>query len=338
MALQTTYNTGTATINAGETIVTGVGTGWMSFGLSAGDLFWAAGLSVRIASIESNTKLTLAYPWPGASRNAQNYEVRVTPDTSRVLVNARSLLDSLTNGVLSALSGMGDAANKIAYFAGNGVVALAEFPAAARAFLAGGVLPNIQLPARLREASFYASDLNDIVSFGSCATNPQTLNAPLAGYFMVLTLPWIDATSSVQLAYPAALNGPHFIRYKIGNVWQPWGRVSAERGSNANGEYVRFGDGTQICWIIIDKTGDAWTQSYGGLFVPADQHSWTYPAGFIAQPTIVGTASRFGVGIAAGMMIKDVSQSFANLIPWICLSTPAAVGKSIHVTAYGRWY
>lgn len=338
MALQTTYNTGTATINAGETIVTGVGTGWMSFGLSAGDLFWAAGLSVRIASIESNTKLTLAYPWPSASRNAQNYEVRVTPDTSRVLVNARSLLDSLTNGVLSALSGMGDAANKIAYFAGNGVVALAEFPAAARAFLAGGVLPNIQLPARLREASLYASDLNDIVSFGSCATNLQTLNAPLAGYFMVLTMPWIDATSSVQLAYPAALSGPHFIRYKIGNVWQPWSKASAERGSNANGEYVRFGDGTQICWILVDKTNDDWTQNYGGLFVPANPHTWTYPAAFSVQPTVVPGASRYGVGIAAGAMDRDVSTGFANLVPWICLSSPSGSGKSLHAVASGRWF
>lgn len=140
MALQTAYNTGSATINAGETIVTGVDTGWLNFGLAAGDLFWAAGLSVRISSVESNTKMTLAYPWPGASRNAQNYEVRVTPDTVRVLVNARAVLDAIAGGNLKALGDLVSSADKIPYFTGAGTAALADFKAVARQFIAANFM------------------------------------------------------------------------------------------------------------------------------------------------------------------------------------------------------
>lgn len=127
----------------------------------------------------------------------------------------------------------------------------------------------------------------------------------------------------------------------VGQVLQVSGKPTAaimERGSSVNGEYIRFADGTQICWLIVDKTSEDWNQQYGGLYVPVNQHSWTYPASFSAQPALIGTASRFGVGIAAGMMVKDVGPVFANIIPWICLATNAGTGKSIHVMAVGRWF
>ncbi len=95
MPLSTAYSTGTASINANETIVTGQGTTWLTYGLQAGDIFWAGGVSCRIASVDSNTQLTLAFPWPGATRTAASYEVRLTPETSRVLESARAVLNSL---------------------------------------------------------------------------------------------------------------------------------------------------------------------------------------------------------------------------------------------------
>ncbi|GGJ06696.1 hypothetical protein [Halopseudomonas pertucinogena] len=51
-----------------------------------------------------------------------------------------------------------------------------------------------------------------------------------------------------------------------------------ERGSNANGEYVRFADGTQIC--TKTKHRIVWASAYrlGG--------TWTYPAAFISLPCV----------------------------------------------------
>ena len=47
--------------------------------------------------------------------------------------------------------------------------------------------------------------------------------------------------------------------------------VTAERGSNANGEYVKFPDGTQICTFSL-------TSSTSGAV------TWTYPASFLTVP------------------------------------------------------
>ncbi|KQQ38710.1 hypothetical protein ASG19_06735 [Rhizobium sp. Leaf306] len=215
MALQTTYSTGTATINAGEIIVTGVGTGWMNFDLRPGDLFWAAGLSVRIASVDSNTQLTLAYPWPGTSRNAQSYEARVTPDVTRVLASARAVLDALTNGVLYAFSSLVGAADRLPYFTGAGTAALATFTAVGRSIVGAanqaaartalglaniassgsaadltGTVPDGVLPARLSMSagSNSITDANLAMDNGLYSHSSSAANLPVAaaGYINVV--------------------------------------------------------------------------------------------------------------------------------------------------------
>lgn len=60
-----------------------------------------------------------------------------------------------------------------------------------------------------------------------------------------------------------------------------------ERGSNANGEYVRFADGTQECWLVVEETL-AVINAYGaGRY---GSRGWIFPAGFSAQPEIAASA------------------------------------------------
>lgn len=71
----------------------------------------------------------------------------------------------------------------------------------------------------------------------------------------------------------------------VGTVAQasgvPTGAI-IERGSNTNGEYVKFADGTMICTSATSQT-DTVGSSFGGGFIGAEQ-IWTYPATFAAPP------------------------------------------------------
>jgi hypothetical protein len=59
-----------------------------------------------------------------------------------------------------------------------------------------------------------------------------------------------------------------------------------ERGANANGEFVRLSDGTQICTHIgpaVDTTA-----ALGQIFNHANLLNWTFPAAFSAAPVVTG--------------------------------------------------
>lgn len=67
MAIDGIYDTGTISVNAGATAVTGVGTAWTTVGITPGDTFEAGGLIGLVESVTDNTHLTLTRAWPGAS-------------------------------------------------------------------------------------------------------------------------------------------------------------------------------------------------------------------------------------------------------------------------------
>ena len=75
------YTTGTVSVANGGTVVTGAATGW-TINLVTGGLFNAAGYSVPIASVDSDTQITLAYGWPGAALAGAAYHILLTPSAA----------------------------------------------------------------------------------------------------------------------------------------------------------------------------------------------------------------------------------------------------------------
>ncbi|MER8664404.1 hypothetical protein NKH34_25060 [Mesorhizobium sp. M1148] len=69
------YHDGTVAVQKHSVAVTGNGTLWSHL---PGGLFTYRGLAVPIASIESDTSLTLAYAWPGADAGS-DYAISYRP-------------------------------------------------------------------------------------------------------------------------------------------------------------------------------------------------------------------------------------------------------------------
>lgn len=96
--LQTYVRIGTASVENGSTMVWGNGTPWLAM-VRPGFLFGShVGRPIRIASVESNTALTLAYPWPGETQADGLYEIALTPAAAEMTGTTRSLLEVLSKG------------------------------------------------------------------------------------------------------------------------------------------------------------------------------------------------------------------------------------------------
>ena len=123
----------------------------------------------------------------------------------------------------------------------------------------------------------------------------------------------------------------------VGTVSQaagvPTGSV-VERGSNTNGEFIKFADGTMICWKSA-LTGLPVTEAVGtgGVF-RSDVITWTYPVAFIAAATVTGTVSAGATSFWANGNFTSVSNCAARLYAGIS----SAAGTAVNFVAIGRWF
>ncbi|WP_240447715.1 hypothetical protein, partial [Pseudomonas aeruginosa] len=112
----------------------------------------------------------------------------------------------------------------------------------------------------------------------------------------------------------------------------PTGAV-IDRGSNANGEYVRFADGTQVCWA--ERALTVTTAAAGSIHVDGAPANglWAYPATFSSPPNTHCNA-RHG-GVWANALVAT-----PNSVTSIVMSTVARSSVAVNVafTAIGRWF
>ncbi|WP_435655034.1 gp53-like domain-containing protein [Brucella pituitosa] len=107
MAVLSDYTSGTITLANGSTAVTGTGTLFDVAKFREGDTLQIENLTAVIASVDSNTQLTLTAPWTGISLADAPYRARYLPDGARVTAQATTLIELLGNGVLSNLAELG---------------------------------------------------------------------------------------------------------------------------------------------------------------------------------------------------------------------------------------
>nr|WP_315446133.1 phage tail protein [uncultured Pseudomonas sp.] len=218
----------------------------------------------------------------------------------------------------------------------------------------------------LGESPSFVGNIDDrnAVPFGCCFIGPSTAGTKPSGvsYGVLITQ---GATGNqgthqelceITGATGVTTNTWHRDQYGNGGAWGPWRRrystnnivgtvaqtssaptgAIIERGTNASGEYVRYADGTQICWKRIGTSSV--NSASGSLFLSNAVGSGSYPMAFISIPTVSAMACVSGYQWA--LWAANASEPTATA--WGSYYAAAAAstlqGALINIIAVGRWF
>lgn len=113
MATLSDYTSGTISLANGSVTVTGTGTLFEVTRFREGDTLQIQNLTAVIASVDSDTQLTLTEPWTGTTIVDGPYRARQLGDGSRVSTQAATVIELLGNGVLTNLAELGVEEGKV---------------------------------------------------------------------------------------------------------------------------------------------------------------------------------------------------------------------------------
>ena len=74
------YSSGTVAVTNGSSVITGTSTAWLTSGIDASDFFIAAGdvVAYTIASIDSDTQITLTANYAGSTQSGITYTAHIS--------------------------------------------------------------------------------------------------------------------------------------------------------------------------------------------------------------------------------------------------------------------
>lgn len=103
-------------------------------------------------------------------------------------------------------------------------------------------------------------------------------------------------------------------------------RAIFERGSNANGEYVKYADGTMICWHSFTTTTSSTTTP------------WSFPAAFISTSSLSVTGSSATASTSV-RLFSSGSQTVTGVQVQVVDGSGSRINTaSLSALAIGRWF
>lgn len=189
------------------------------------------------------------------------------------------------------------------------------------------------------------TDLNTVKTTGIYMCN-NAVNRPssIASWVYIEVIQHDNSFLSQRVT--SLWDGRVFQRVLANNNWSAWKQYTTveSSGANANGNYIRYTDGMQICWLnrSFNGTGGMWhtAVSYpSGFYYMYMSGTWTFPASFSAPP------ATFASGDIAGVMSETHAAFGANnsACSWesgtfslggVDVSAPALLQTFL---AIGRW-
>lgn len=112
----------------------------------------------------------------------------------------------------------------------------------------------------------------------------------------------------------------------------------SESGSNNYGDYVKFADGTMICYRKV-QVNIACTTQWGSLFVGVNQTQWDFAQAFIEKPLV--QVSLFTTTSSSAWQVNFelpvITESYIQNLN-ICRATGSdSVACEFHILAIGKW-
>ncbi|MGM9881560.1 MAG: hypothetical protein ACI31S_01810 [Bacilli bacterium] len=110
-----------------------------------------------------------------------------------------------------------------------------------------------------------------------------------------------------------------------------------ESGSNDNGNWIKWADGTMICYLIRDYSVDENFENDGSMFLK-DFDGWTFPKPFISTPFVQVTnrsenSTRRTWSYCSGQISNTNVEKIGIMTYW----NASLAGGFFYLLAIGKW-